>query len=122
MKFKLLGLQETLLDDTEHFSPEILAGDGYETRTGPVKGVLDWSERDLIRLAEYAYVRAEANSSGYTLDANDRADVRSLFALAERIRRNVCKTSDHQACLRPFLSALGRHIKCPCKCHVEGKR
>lgn len=119
MKFRLLGLQETLLDDTGHLSPRSLASDGYLSNTGPTNGILDWPEEDLMRLAHYAYVRAEANSSGYTLTASDRAEVRSLFALASRIRKQICKSSEHKACLKPFRSALGQPIACPCKCHKQ---
>lgn len=94
MKFRLLGMQEVLLNDTDHFNPSILKTDGYSVIDGPVGGVLDWPAKDLLRLAKYADSRADSISSGGDLDPSHHAEIRSLRGLAKRIRKTVAKAEE----------------------------
>jgi hypothetical protein len=90
MKFKLLGNQEVILDDSAYWTQGTQrAMNGL--LTSPVDKVLDWSIEDLRELVKYAETAADARSFGYELEPSDRSEVRSLRSLAKRLREAIAK-------------------------------
>jgi hypothetical protein len=90
VKFRLLGIQDLLLDDSNYWKEGTRrAQDGLLT---PPQGKgIDWPIEDLKELAEYAEITADARSTGYTLEPSDRSEVRSLRSLARRLRKAIAK-------------------------------
>lgn len=87
MKFRLRGNQEQYLDDTEYWTQG--TGNAQDLKLPkPVKGVIDWPEKDLLELAAYAEARADAISGPGDMDWTE---IRSLRSLAKRIRSELPK-------------------------------
>lgn len=84
MKFKLLGSQEQLLNDTCYWTQ---ANGEDNPLPPPINGVIDWPEKELRDLARYADDRA--SNVTWDAEADDKwafAEARSLRALAKRLR------------------------------------